>query len=66
MMLYFYSMDTKLKLPNQNAPLITCIDKHNFVGTYPPTQEQLVFQFFGYHKYQQIQNYNLPLYNPSN
>ena len=50
-------MDTKSKatlcLLGQSTPLIDCVDKHNFVGTYPPTRGQILLQFFGYHKYHQ-------------
>ena len=50
-------MYTKSKTPlwllGLSPPLIDCVDKLNFVGTYPPTRGQILLQFFGYHEYHQ-------------
>ena len=50
-------MDTKasteLYLLKKCPPIFTSSGKQGFKGSYPPTGEQILLQFHGYHKYLQ-------------
>ena len=45
--------DTKLFLVEKSPPIFTSCGKQGFTGSFPLTEEDILLQFFGYHRYLQ-------------